>query len=266
MAENKFPPENVPGEKICEYDRKELCEFVSRLCEKIREDSPSGTYRGGIFPNNISVDENGDVSIGKAAPGAWTGQELEFLPPEIFWNGHAGSASDVYSLGLLLYFAVSGGKLPFNDSKEAQQRRMNGEDFSIPKSAGRRLGEIIRKATAFNAKDRYSCPAELKAVLDSCVKNLYLNDEPSAVAVFGKSDDDLSDTERMMVEIIEKNNGIESDEPTEEEQAEDMSKKTENDSITAETAENEAPKTPDTAEPAGKNEAAKTAPAESRPE
>ena len=107
--------------------------------------------------------------------------------------------------------AANGAKLPFTkngDDKaaagEAQQRRMNGEAFKAPKAAGSRLGEIINKATAFNAHERYQSMDELKAVLDSCVKNLYLKGVPSAESIFNKNDDDLSAVERMMVNIIEK--------------------------------------------------------------
>lgn len=43
----------------------------------------------------------------------------------------------------------------------------------------------------------------MKAMVDSCVKNLYLNGEPNAETIFNKSDDDLSDIEKMMIAIIE---------------------------------------------------------------
>ena len=54
-------------------------------------------------------------------------------------------------------------------------------------------------------EDRYKNPDEMKAMVDSCVKNLYLNGEPNAETIFNKSDDDLSDIEKMMIAIIENN-------------------------------------------------------------
>ncbi len=74
---------------------------------------------------------------------------MKFTAPELFWKGESSAAADVYSLGMLLYFASAGGKMPFDedsaDAATAQQRRMNGERFRAPKAAGRRLGEIIEK-------------------------------------------------------------------------------------------------------------------------
>ena len=80
---------------------------------------------------------------------------------------------------------------------------MSGQEFEPPRAAGRRLGAIIKKATAFNAAERYQSMDELRAMAESCLKNLYLNGAPSAETIFNKNDDDLSDIERMMVGIIE---------------------------------------------------------------
>ena len=113
----------------------------------------------------------------------------------------------------MLYYAISGGRLPLEDEcRDAQLRRMGGDNFAAPRSAGRRLGEIIEKAIRFKSSERYQTLEELRVVLDSCVKNLYLSGVPSAEAIFKKNDDDLSDVERMMVGIIEKEEGAEAPE------------------------------------------------------
>lgn len=204
MTEKGFDPALAVGNGIKDYDRRQLCMFASKLCEAIRAEVNPGSYRGGIFPDNISVDKDGEIAIGPAAESDWQGQELDCLAPEVYWNGKPGPASDVYSVGLVLYYAVNGGKLPFEGlCKDPLLRRMGGESFVIPKNAGRRMGEIIAKATAFKAEDRYRTVEEMGAVIDSCLKNLYMSDVPSSKAIFNKSDDDLNELERMMVQIIE---------------------------------------------------------------
>ena len=106
---------------------------------------------------------------------------------------------------MVLYYAVTGGRLPFDgECKDAQLRRMGGDDFPAPREAGRRLGDIIKKATRFKAADRYQSMDELRVMAESCLKNLYLNGAPSAETIFNKNDDDLSDIERLMVGIIER--------------------------------------------------------------
>ena len=203
-AKNGSEGGKILGPAITELDRRELCNLVARLCSLIQQEAGTGAYRGGIFPDNISVTEEGELALGPAADADWTGQERDFLAPELFWQGEKGPASDVYSLGMLLYYAVSGGRLPFAVSGEdgARQRRMNGEAIRVPEAAGRRLGEIIVKATAFQTADRYQSAEELKAALISCVDNIYLDGPVSAETVYHKGEKELSKVEKMLLNIL----------------------------------------------------------------
>lgn len=202
----QFDPQQALGDKITQFSRRELCTFGSKLCTQILEDAGPGNYRGGVFPENISLDEEGNIAIGPAKTGDWEGQEAEFIAPELFWHGQASPAADVYAVGMLLYYAVSGGTLPFAEQgpEKARAIRMSGESFKVPQSAGRRLGEIIAKAAAFKTADRYKSVGEIKAMLDSCADNPYLDGGPSSELLFNKDAEQLSDVERLMVSIIEK--------------------------------------------------------------
>lgn len=205
MIKYQYDPAQSVGSALISYDREQMCRFTIKLCERVKADVGAGVYRGGIYPENISLNEEGELAIGPARREDWDGQEMEFLPPEQYWNGRLSPASDVYSIGMLLYYAFNGGKLPFeNVCRDAQLRRMGGESFDPPAAAGRRLGDIIRKATQFKPADRYQSMDELRALVESCLKNLYLGGSTSAETIFKKNDDDLSELERMMVSIIEK--------------------------------------------------------------
>lgn len=192
------------GDGIADLDRRELCDLLVRLCDLIQHEVGTGSYRGGLFPDNILCEPDGTVRLGPAAEANWDGQERDFLAPEMFWHGQKSPAADVYSLGLILYYAVSGARLPFSKSGAdgARQRRMNGEAINPPKAAGRRLSEIIARATAFQTGDRYQSVEELKAALLSCVNNIYLSGPISAESVYQKKEEDLSTVERMMLEIL----------------------------------------------------------------
>ena len=252
--DTQFDPRQVLGDKITKFSRRELCEFGSRLCGQIREDTGPGNYRGGVYPGNISLDEDGNLAIGQGKTEGWEGQEADFIAPELFWHGQATQAADVYAVGMLLYYAASGGRLPFAEDGEekARARRMGGEGFKPPKAAGRRLGEIIAKATAFKTSDRYKSVGEIKAMLDSCVKNLYLNGAPSAELLFNKSDDNLSDVERMMVAIIEKGGEQEEPVPLEEPVAAEAAEEPVSEPApeASDEIENAADEAPETGEPA----------------
>ena len=205
VKKNVFDSERAVGASLLGFDRQKLCEFIIKLCERVKSDVGAGAYHGGIYPDNISIDEDGNVAIGGASKADWAGQELAFLPPELYWNHRPTSAGDVYAVGMLLYYATSGGHLPFDgECRDALLRRMGGDDFPPPAAAGRRLGAIIKKATHFKAVERYQSMDEMRVMAESCLKNLYLNGVPSAETIFNKKDDELSDIERMMVGIIER--------------------------------------------------------------
>ena len=219
MEENrKFDPQQVLGDKITKFSRRELCAFGSRLCAQIREDAGPGNYRGGVFPENISMDGEGNIAVGPGKREGWNGQETNFIAPELFWDGQASPAADVYAVGMLLYYAASGGTLPFGEQgpEKARAIRMSGESFMAPQSAGRRLGEIIVRSTAFKTADRYKSVGEIKAMLDSCVDNPYLDGRPSSELLFNKDAEQLSDVERLMVSIIEKSSQEDEPAPAEE--------------------------------------------------
>ncbi len=209
MANPVFEPAKALGAKLTEMDKQALCVFVSALCRAVVAEVGSRGRRGGIYPENISVAEDGSVAVGPAGKAPWEGQELDYVAPELYWNGQLSAASDVYSVGLVMYYALSGGKLPLEDEcEDAQLRRMGGGNPRAPRSAGKRLGAIIEKAVRFKASERYQTLEELRAVVDSCTRDLYLNGVPSAEAIFKKTDGELSDVERMMVGIIDRDEDV----------------------------------------------------------
>ena len=260
MAKAEFDPGKALGGKIAEMDKQELCMFVSALCRTVVAEVGSRGRRGGLYPENISVGADGAIAIGPAGKAPWEGRELQYIAPELYWNGQLSAASDVYSIGLMMYAAVSGGKLPLEgECEDPQLRRMGGGNPKAPKNAGRRLGTIIEKSLRFKASERYQTLEELRAVVDSCVKNLYLSGVPSAEAIFQKNDDDLDEVERMMVGIIERDEdiAIETAEDFPEEEPEDgvkvykpTPKGTQKDVLSASQAEMLAQKMKSTSSPA----------------
>lgn len=205
MSNLDFDPGKAIGKGLLEMDRQELCRFVARLCLHLQAEVGSRAWRGGIFPENICVGEDGDFVIGPAKREKWSGQELEFVAPELYWNGDASPAADVYSLGMLLYYGLGGGKLPFETATSSGQlARMSGKPMPVPKAAGKRLTEVLEKATTFLPAGRYENPEELGIMLESCLDNKYLDGASGAEAVFSKEESELTEIERMMVDIIER--------------------------------------------------------------
>ena len=214
MSDRTFEPERALGSALASMDRQELCRFAIALCSAVREREGEAGYCGGLFPENISRDESGEIAVGPAALSDWGEAELRFVPPELYWDGECSPASDVYSLGLLLWYGLSGGKLPLEgESPDPQLSRMSGKSFPAPAGAGIRLGEIVQKACAFKAEDRYAGPEELRIVLESCLDEKY----ETGAELFKKEETELSEAERMMRAIIGGEPAAESGAPAETE-------------------------------------------------
>lgn len=226
MEQTAFDHSSILGERLYRLTRGDLTVLCEALCGILAR---TDTYHGGVRPSNISYAGADAVALGdKARAGTrdWSTEELEFMAPEVFWSGDLAPSADVYSVGLLLYAGVSGGRLPFypqvheptpNDRAAALRRRMNGEALHMPKGAGKKLAEIIRKATQYRAEDRYQTPAELCAALQQYRAELKTT-APTAQEMFDKPEQELSDVERMMLGILGANAAV-VDEPEEEAEA-----------------------------------------------
>lgn len=215
MDRNKKNKNGAPfSEWFRELDRRELIETLSKLCDAVIGDAGENNYRGGIRPGNVFRNAQGEITLGDGGMpqrSSWTAEQLEFISPEEFWNGEASTRSDVYSLGLLIYYCISGGKLPFQPDKnklsaeeraKTVRRRMGGEPINAPEGSGKSLGSIIEKALSFRPEDRYTSVDDLPIVLKLCLKEL---DSPKpSEPVIEKTEEELSDAENMMVGIISK--------------------------------------------------------------
>ena len=130
------------------------------LCDAVLYSVGRDHFHGGIRPDNISV--RGDKAyLGgtlQHTVGEFTPQELEYMAPELFWDGIRTPTADVYSIGLILYSLYNYGRLPFwpvsgaitpNARASALQKRMSNEEIQPPASADAELAGIILRALAF---------------------------------------------------------------------------------------------------------------------
>ena len=229
MDKHALDPACLLGDRLQTLSRAELTALAEALCRILAE---RGTYHGGIRPDNISRAADGTVGLGAPArtdTKDWTTEELEFMAPEVFWSGTLDASADVYSLGLLLYAGVSGGRLPFypddraaqpEDQAAALRRRMNGEPLPPARKAGRGLKEIIARATQCKPEDRYAAPAELCAALEQYDAE-QRRSVPTAQEMFNKPEQELSDVERMMLAILTEEAAAPEPEPEPETPAEE---------------------------------------------
>ncbi|MGI6095702.1 MAG: TIR domain-containing protein [Lachnospiraceae bacterium] len=124
-----------------------------------------------INPTNILIDDQGNVMLGDVSSACTITQYQEkpfrrgtpkYYAPEMFYQTGYSGKEDMYSLGITMYYIVSGGNYPYVFG-EAETRRADSvylEDSTFPEW----LNQMIKKATAYHPGDRYENMEEMLAV------------------------------------------------------------------------------------------------------
>ena len=133
-----------------------------------------------IKPHNIFVSPNGDYKLGdfgiaKTVEKTMGGTKIgtyKYMAPEVYNNQPYGTAADIYSLGLVLYWLLNERRMPFlplppekitaTMEEEARRRRLSGERLPTPAHGSKNLKKIVLKACAFDPKDRYQTAREMR--------------------------------------------------------------------------------------------------------
>ena len=138
-----------------------------------------------IKPENIFVSRFGDFKLGdfgiareleRTMSGFSKKGTYSYMAPEMYKGKKYDSRVDIYSLGIVLYRLMNHNRLPFmslekqfityRDKDNALNKRVAGEQMSIPVDAGEQFARIILKACAYDPAQRYQTPEELYGALD----------------------------------------------------------------------------------------------------
>lgn len=153
--------------------------FGIDLCNALSVLRDAGFLFLNLKPENIFVDNHGHFMVGDL--GLMPLEDLQFCAvPEHYQNDFSAPElmelfaepkenSDLYSLGMILYYIFNGNHLPFDDGKvkpeKARQQRLRGDVLPTPQYADYELAEIIAKACNVDPQQRFATPAELRQAL-----------------------------------------------------------------------------------------------------
>lgn len=151
--------------------------IMKQLTSAIAHAHENGIVHRDIKPQNIMVDENGDVKVTdfgiatslNATALTQTNSVLgtvHYLSPEQARGGIATAKSDLYSLGIVLYELLTG-ELPFSGESavaialkhlQSETPSVRAFDATIPQS----LENVVLKATAKDTLHRYRSAEEME--------------------------------------------------------------------------------------------------------
>ena len=170
--------------------RQEVIKLGIDLCKALELCQKHNIIHRDIKPENTFVSENGDFKLGdfgeartleKTTGGLSKKGTYDYMAPEVYHGNPYSTTVDIYSLGLILYRLLNGNRLPFlppapdpikySDRESARAKRFNGAPLPPPGYAEGRLGEIVLKACAFEPKERYSSPGQMRQELEAILYN-----------------------------------------------------------------------------------------------
>ena len=166
--------------------RRDIIRLGIDICKALELCQRYNIIHRDIKPENIFISDNGDYKLGdfgiartieRTTSGLSKKGTYSYMAPEVYAGREYGFSVDTYSLGLVLYRMLNKNRGPFlpqppeaitfSSREQALARRMSGEPLPRPFYGEGRLGEIVLKACAFDPKDRYSSPQQLRQELEA---------------------------------------------------------------------------------------------------
>ncbi|GBU10565.1 serine/threonine protein kinase [Erysipelotrichaceae bacterium] len=190
--------ELLEGKTLKEYVRQkhflsvsETISIMRQACQAVELAHKNGIIHRDLKPQNIFIKEDGTIKImdfgiayqQEASPLTQTNAvmgSVHYLSPEQAKGENATVQTDIYSLGIVMYEMLTG-DVPFTGESAVnivlQHLReaipyVSDSNMHIPQS----VENIVIKATAKNAADRYKNLAEMKVDLDTCLNVERMNE------------------------------------------------------------------------------------------
>lgn len=158
-------------------DTNDVIKIGINICSALELCSSINISHNDIKPNNIFIGNDGNYKLGDFSAMTNIGDEnipkfgtFNYIAPEVYNGKNTTEATDLYSLGLVMYKLLNG-DLPFeskdNDEKKAFNIRMTGKKLPIIKGVDKKLMDILIKACSFKSDDRYRSATEMKKALET---------------------------------------------------------------------------------------------------
>lgn len=170
--------EYISGKTLSKTDvsvlgSKQKFKIIKQLLSAIEMAHDNGIIHRDINPNNIMLDDNGDVKvidfgickIKQMVTNAtvFTMGTNSYSAPEVHLHSqYATEQSDLYSIGAVIYFLFTGEQPPMANRFQDTIDEKSGFDVS--------LKPIIKKLVAFNPEQRYKNISELKSDLSGLLE------------------------------------------------------------------------------------------------
>ena len=156
-----------------------VTQIAKALCSALVEAQHYGIVHKDIKPQNVYVSQDGTYKLGNFGMADATEklvssiqvESYTYMAPEVYRNQPHSKASDIYALGLVLYWLLNERRIPFlplppanvnaEMRHEARTKRLAGMRFPLPAHGNDFLKKIVMRACAYSASERYQTAEEM---------------------------------------------------------------------------------------------------------
>jgi len=179
-----YVSELIDGESLADRLRRgrldswDACSVAEQLCRALARAHAENIVHRDVKPANILIAADGRVKVGdfgvaRLAEGSSDGASAtvvgtpRYMAPEQARGWRATPATDVYSVGIVLYEMLAG-RPPFTERMAVQlaMRHLNDRPEPLPPGTPRALVKIVQRALAKVPADRYVDGAEMAEALE----------------------------------------------------------------------------------------------------
>ncbi len=166
------------------YDEESVLKIGVELCAALYDMECKDILHGDIKPENIFVSEDGSYKLGdfglafnSNAPRKDRVGTYNYMAPEVYQENAYSAKSDIYSLGMTLYWLMNDRTGPFLPAQKqevtsaqkalAAKKRFDGDPLPAPRNGGEELKKIVLKACSYDPKDRFISASDMLIALDN---------------------------------------------------------------------------------------------------
>ena len=163
------------------YGERDVVHMLSGVCTLLSLCHSRGIVHGNIKPQNLFVADNGYDGKPVLRLGDFGSAPLsadaagDFASPEALCGEAATPDSDLYSIGMVLYWLLNDKRVPFAppapapmsaaDLAIARDMRLRGDPMPVPAHGSSAIQSVIMKAVADRPEDRFRSADELRSAL-----------------------------------------------------------------------------------------------------
>ena len=166
---------------------KDVIQLGIDICSALEICQRNQVVHRDIKPDNLFLSSHGNFKLGDFGISrifdhtmmASTKGTIPYMAPEIYRNKEYNNKADIYSLGIVMYQLLNDNGLPLlapnfrhSDIDKANRSRLNGAKLPLPRNACNELGQLVLRACAYEAEDRFDSPAEMQKSLENLRDNM----------------------------------------------------------------------------------------------